>query len=477
MSIKSIYLKATSASAAAKIFTVLSALVVIFLINDIAGKAGFGLAMLAFALNYIIASAMAALFQSITLYHVSRDPGHHSEKTGLCLTYGIILGFAAAYAEIILAGNIAGAMGKPEAALWFQGMAMMIPAFVANAILCGHERARQNVPRMVLFYEVLPAALKMIGLGALIVTMQPGDVLLAGWTESQIGWVYTISYALPFGILFLMNPITPRLKPGLLSLWDLRYGAQSMLSQFANKSLRHVVLLILGFFASASVVADFALAMRFANFLQLPKLAISQLQVPRMGGYLKDKNMAALLHEFDLMRMAALSATILGCAALVLFAPLIFTIFGEYEDAYIIFLLLAVASIIQAGFGTIGNYITIAGYAGTNLAINMATLGVVMAGLYIAVPAFDAMGAGLVVIIGALFSMSLMALAALQKDGLNTVSVPALLVMAGGAAMMMGAAFDALPDYQAAIGLMLFLLIGIIADRRLLAALYPSARN
>lgn len=461
---------AVSATASAKIFTAIGAVLVLWLINELAGKAALGLAMIAYAVNYIAATGIASFFQAITSYHVARDPGHHSEKTGLCLTYGIILGFALAYGQMLYAEEIAALFGKADLAAWISAMAFMTPAFIANAILNSNERARGNVPRTMMFFEIAPMMLQIGALSALLW----GGLSLAHSPQTLIGWSFVLSFALPFVALYLVAPVTPRIKPSLLSSWDIKHGFGALVSQITHKSMHHIVLVILGVYTSAGIVAEFALALRLANFLMLPKLAISQLQVPRMGRFLKDKNLAVLAKEFDLMRMASLAVTILIVSIFMIFALPLLKLFGAYSAAYPVVLLLCVAGVIRAGFGTISDYLEIAGYNSDARKIHITTFIFVVAALIYSTPLHGGVGAASVIIISLVASLFIMALNALTKDGLNSFSFASMVIMAGSAGMILSVIMGALPADQGAMGLLLTLLIGMVIDRDLLKSLYPA---
>ena len=73
MTIRQLYLRSGLFSLGGKLITSFAALGVIWLITRIAGKDIFGEIMIAYAFNFVIAAALAAQFQTIILYHVSRD--------------------------------------------------------------------------------------------------------------------------------------------------------------------------------------------------------------------------------------------------------------------------------------------------------------------------------------------------------------------------------------------------------------------
>lgn len=414
------YLKATSVSSLAKIFTAFGALALIWLINDIEGKETFGAIMLAFSLYYVIATAIASTFQSIIIYHTSRDHDKHNDKTAICLTLGAIIGIIAALLLSTIAKHISGAMNQPEALIWFQNMAWLIPTFTLNAILTSHYRAKQHISTMVIFFEIIPMAVRLIILTAILFMNLP---------TIWIAHAFTLSYALPFIILYIKKPYQPTVNINALSIWDMRYGAQAMLGQLLNKSIRNIVIFVLGFYVTAGAVADFTLAMRLGQFLQMPKLAIAQLQIPRMGQFLKSKDTDNLLNEFNIMRSVSLALTLFGTAAFIIATPIIFTLFDQYQSAFPIFVMLASASIIRAGFGAIGGYMTIAGYSGYSLISNLIALIILIALLLITIPIMGAMGAAISLTFAALLSMTLMAVIMIKKENSNTFSPSSTIAM------------------------------------------------
>ena len=384
--------------------------------------------MLAYALNYILATALASLLQSILMYYISREPDAYQEKVSACLLHGIGIGIVIALLENLCADALSQTMNKPKTGEWFKILAWIIPAFAANSILTSWYRARQDVPTMVVFFEIYPAALRLLLFTA---------ILAMSLSPICIGYAYIASYAVPFIILFAKKPLPLTLNLSQFSLWDISYGFQSMLAQLVNKSIRNLVIFIVGFFVSAGAVAELTLAMRFGQFLQMPKLALAQLQIPRIGAFLKEKNQDGLLKEFNTMRNISLLATIAGTGALMLIAPLIFYIFPEYEAAYPLLLILAAASIIRAGFGAIGGYLNIAGYAGYGLITNTLTLMFLGISLLYFVPLYAGKGAALSLALAAFFSMAFMAWVIFKKEHVNTFApIPLILTILSSAALI-----------------------------------------
>ena len=465
MNIRSLYPRSGVFSLAGKIAAAPGALGVIWLINRIAGKESFGEIMIAYSLCFILASAIAAQFQTIVLYHVSRNHNAHTDKLGAALTYGFISGTTMAAILAVLAPFIAGVMHKPEMAQWFSSMAWIIPAYALNSILCTWHRARQNIPVMVMYFEVWPLFFRLIFLFV---------ILISAAGQKWIPAAYITSYLLPFVILYIRTPVSFRISPRHFTAWDMRYSAQMMISQFMSKSVSNIVLFLIGVFAPATVVADYALAQKFAQIIQLPKQILSQIQMPRMGEQIKKKQISELLKEFNATRALSLAAAITGTALFILAAPFIFSAFEGYHNAYIMFLILAIGAIFMAGFGSSGNYIGIAGYAGTGLLINAASLIFLVAAVLILVPLYDGPGAAIAATLGSLALMLLMAMVIYRRDRLNTLTLSATIQMSLCAITLALAAFAPIPVYATALALMIVAATGLLQARPFLRVLLAA---
>jgi len=430
MSVFAQYFKASSISAVAKLFTSFGALLVIWLINHIAGKEVFGLIMLSFALNYILATALAAFFQSPLLYHVSRTPDDHDENTARLSHYILgllLLGVLVAFAEVLFAAEIAQHMQKPELALVFQSMAMMIPCFALNSLISNYYRAQQNIVMLVTYFEILPTAIRIVCFSGLLLFDVNVDLDVV-W----LGAVFVASYGLPGVAIAIKARVMPKFYARFWDGWDLSYAAKSMVAQLVNKSTRNLVVFILGFFVSAAAIADLSVAIRFGQFLQMPKLAFIQLQKPRIGQWMAKHDMAGLLREYRALQGFSTLATVLGAIVFIFALPFVLPIFGDYESAMPLLYVLAVASVIRSGFGGAGEYIGMAGRAGQGLFVNIVSAVVIAIALFILVPMFGIMGGAYALVLGAFCSMGLMGVLIWRDDRFAVLNMAMVIAMGMG---------------------------------------------
>ena len=436
MSVFAQYFRAGSISAVAKIFTSVGALLVIWLINEIAGKEVFGLIMLSFALNYILASALAAFFQSPLLYYVSRDPDDESENRQRLSNYivgVVVLGILIAVIEVSFAEFLADTMQKSDAAIVFQTMAMIIPFFALNSLISNYYRARQDIVTLVTYFEILPMFVRCTCFSVL---------LFLSFDAIWLGYVFVASYVLPAILLWTKSRVLPSIDVRFWNGWDLSYAAKSMVSQLVNKSTRNLLVFILGFFVSASAIADLSVAIRFGQFLQLPKLAFLQLQKPRIGQWMAKEDTYGLLREFRALQGFSTLATFFGAVVFFFAIPIVLPIFGDYDSALPLLYILAVASVVRSGFGAAGEYIGMAGRAGQALFVNIVVAVVIGISLLLLVPMIGIEGGAYALVIGAVVSMGLMAVLVWWDDRFPVVNVMIIVAIAIGATGLIQHAYN-----------------------------------
>lgn len=426
--LRTLYLKSTAVAGIAKIFLALAGVITVWQLNYILDKDSFGAFMIVFSLAQVIAATVSTCFQSLILYHVpednhqDRETPHPIARAGL--GYAGLLSFLIGGLFFCAAPFLAGLFNKPELTVWFTVLAGFIPAFTLNMVLTGWQRAKQNIVRLTLYNEILPASLRIAGLAAL------GFLPVSPLTFWLIGGLHIASYLLPFVILYGIAPLPPSLNWAAFSGWDMRYALQSGFGQLINKSTRNLVVVMSGFLASTAVTADFAIATRFGQLLLIPKNALVQLLTPRIRTHLKSGNKKGLINEFRATQSIMLSATLCGVLAYMLFAKPVLGLFGDYgQQAYDILIILSIASMIRAAFGDAGGYIAMAGYAGWTLLIHALSFIVLLAGFVTLVPAMGGIGASYATNIAVLVSILAVAVIIKAKEGQALIGWPESLTL------------------------------------------------
>lgn len=418
MSIRALYLKSGIISGLSKILIAFTAFLVIWVINEIVGKSGYGHFSIVFSLYFIIAMGIGSAFRALMVYHGSREDTHEpGSKSYLIastlLTAATISGCAIGLTLFLLADFLWPLWGKEDLIFWLQIMAPLIPAQIFNYVLTSWYQAQQKVPTMVLYMETIPALFRLVLLVLAVFLFS---------TEWIIGIAFIASYALPALYLFMRSPLSISLDFSLFKKSDFSYGFDSALNQFVNKSAEHITIVLLGTMTSAAVVAEFSLAYRFAQFLMLPKLALGQLLMPRLGQLMHKGDKKQIAAEYDLLRLVTTIAVFCGCIAFCLFGSPVLGLIGPYESAYPVLLLLSAAALLRTVYGDSGSYLPMAGYVRWGLVTNVMGLITLLIMLYILVPFYDNIGAALSIIISIFVAMSVKAYGIYTKDRYNTLN-------------------------------------------------------
>lgn len=416
------YIRSSALSVVSKGVMAISAVFVLYALNRILEKHEFGLFMLALSACLLAAICISGGFRSLIMYYVSRE--HAKPVTGISLAWGGSISILFMLLLIILANPIAVFMEKPELEIWLANLAPLIPAYTLNIILTSHYRADKEVITMLVFQEILPAALKMI-------------FLLIIWTAKlPVLWIadgFILCFLLPFIFLYIWKPI--RLHFGLkdLNSWDIRYGLNISINQMMSKSISNLMMLLIGYFADSHAVADFAMAMRVSQILLIPKMIFAQLHVPRIGTRLAKDDKNAMMQEYDVIRQAGLLMTLFGCLGIVIAGQFVLSFFGDYKQAFPLLLLLSAASLIRAGFGDAGDFLALTGRSVPILLSNVISLASILICFVIFVPLLGNYGIGMAVFAGALTNMISIAVSLGRHEKVYVLTPLATAIMASGA--------------------------------------------
>ncbi|MDB2682716.1 oligosaccharide flippase family protein [Alphaproteobacteria bacterium] len=425
------YIGTSSLAALAKIFKVFAALAMVWFVNAMVGKSGFGLYTIAFAYCFVVSSAIAACFQSLILYHVPRlaegeDSCHLIARS--CLWWALLFSVLAVGVTVVISPFIEAAMDKDGLAYWLNLLSVSIPFQVGLMVLTGWYRARHEINVMTLYFDVIPGVL-MVGLIALAWLLTEGAL----W----IGVVQVACVALPFVVLFVKRPLWLPTSLFSLSRWDWIYGLKTMGTHIVNQPFRGLDVMLVGAFAGLEATADYALAVRFSQLLMLPKQSLAQPQIPRLAQLFKDNDLPKMVREFHAMRDVAFAGMVVGLICYILFAQPVMMLFGPYENAYFILMLLACSAVIRTGYGEIGGYLLMAGYAGWALLISALSVAVMVTSMSVLIPEYGSYGSAYAVIVTAFASMSLMAIVILRKDGWSILTPASGLFLIGSCLLLL----------------------------------------
>ena len=112
---------------------------------------------------------------------------------------------------------------------------------------------------------------------------------------------------------------------------------------------------------SSEVVADYAVAARLAALFTFFQLALLKRFAPRAGHLLQSKDASALHREFDLCRQLTIGCGALTISGVLLLAPLLLPLLGNYLDARALLIWLAIPSFVMSFYATSDRLLIIAG--------------------------------------------------------------------------------------------------------------------
>lgn len=432
MSLTKKYLSASIVGLIGKAFNMISMLGILWLLNAILDKEGFGLFMVAFSLMFTIAMVIASGFQSLLIYHVSRLVDQDDEEKITAITSQIfwmviIISLLASIIIYSVSAGIELLMELPDLSTWLKLMALFIPAHAAAIVLPTLPLARHNSERTVFYQEILLNALRVLFLAI---------IWISGAAIAYIAGAYIISAIIPVVLVFIKYPSWPRVKNLPLTLWDFKYVGKISLFQLLNQPFRGFDVLLVGAFASAGAVADYTMATRLAQLLWIPKHAVSQLQVPRMGALLDKKDYTQLMHEYNAMRTITLFFAMGGCAFLALLGSWLLSFFGNYSGAYSILMLLALAAVIRTGVGASGSILSQSGHAGWSAIMASVSMVTTIVMSVILIPVIGADGGGWAVFVGTIVLFAGFWAVIYKILALNTITFMSFIVMAIASAVL-----------------------------------------
>ncbi len=414
MTLQKHYMSTAGLALFSKGFNLLSTFGVLWLQSTMMDKDSFGLFMMAFSLMFTLSMVLSAGFQALILYHVSRTAQDNPDTiTALSSQIFWLSGILSLVCGGLIYGfspHIARLMGHTALLPWLQNMALFIPVNTAALVLPSYSRARQRVKETLFFQEIFLNGLRVLLVGLLWLLALPPL-----WTAHA----YILSTLIPVMVLFFRAPLWPNVAYSTLTRWDLTYALKSTAFQVLNQPFRGLDIVLVGFFTTASIAADYAMAVRLSQMLWIPKHAVAQLQVPRMGALLAKHDMAQLTLEYNAMRAVSLVAVLGACAGLLFFGGPLLSLFGDYHSALPALYILAAASVIRTGFGASGDLLGMAGHAGDSALIAGFSMVITCVGTAWLVPNQGAEGAAFVIFISTLQLFTGFVRVLKRKEGLH----------------------------------------------------------
>lgn len=418
----------------ARVFGLASQFVVLVMLSRFLSKGGFGDLMAAFSFYRLTGLALGAGGSLVLLFHVSRHPEDRQAEIKLqrfSTLVGALPPGLLALAAICAAAPVAAALGKPSLAMWVQHLA---PFLIFNTLLIiatGALEGRSRIAESIICGEAAPNALRIVLLPLVAVLHLP---------EVYVAHVMTVSVLLPW--LYASRRMWDRRISGWQpwSRWDYSYCGKFIASTLFANQLCAADVVIASVLFSSTTVADYAVASRLAALFTFFQLALLKQFAPRAGRLMHAKDVHALHREFDICRRVTIGCVALTVSGVLLSAPLLLPLLGNYMGARSLLLWLAIPSFLQSFYATSDRLLIIAGQANVALVVTASSFTVLAAAPFALAPWLGPGSIPAAMTLSALLFCPIVALRANQLIGIGTIAWRDCAFMVCGGIALVGSA-------------------------------------
>jgi len=424
------YLGILLVGSGARVFGLASQLVVLIILGRMLGKAEFGDLMAAFGFYRLAAIAVGTGASLVVLFHVSRRPRDKEQELRLHRFSALLASAASAAIALIGALSaplIARALGKPGLEVWFWHLA---PFAVFNSLLLiatGALEGRSRITHSIVLGEVAPNAVRIVLLPL---------VALAGLPDVYIAHVLTLSVVIPW--LFAAPRLFDRSVSGVSAWtrWDYNYSGKFVIATLFANQLAAVDILVMSVLFSSETVGDYAIASRIAALFSFFQLAMLKRFAPRAGEILARGDMAALRAEVDACRRITIGCGALTIAGILLVAPYLLPLFGNFGGALGFLTLLAIPAFVASFYATSDRLLIIAGHANVALTLTASSFAVLTVTPFLTAPWLGPIAVPAAMIASALLFNPIVAVRVRQLFGVHTLELSDLVLMACGSSAL-----------------------------------------
>ncbi|MEA2905935.1 MAG: hypothetical protein QOI12_3322 [Alphaproteobacteria bacterium] len=374
------YLAILAVGSGARLFGLASQFVVLIILGRILSKDGFGDLMTAFGFYRLAATALGVGGSLVLLFHVSRRPDDRDAEIRLH-RYSAVLGAAlstmVALAGFFFAGAIADALGKPGLTVWFEHLAPFAIFSTLLVISTGALEGRSRISESITLGEVVPNAVRIVLLPAVVWLNLPETCLAHALTLSVlIPWLWSARR--------LWDTSVGGLRPW--TTWDYSYCGKFVTATLFANQLGAVDILVAGVLFSSEVVADYALAARIAALYGFFQFVMLKRFAPRAARLIETGDLGALRHEVELCQRLMIGCGALTIGGILCVAPFLLPLFGNYASAQTFLIWLAIPTFVQSFYETSDRLLIIAGQANVALLLTASSFFVLTTTPFITAP-------------------------------------------------------------------------------------------
>jgi O-antigen/teichoic acid export membrane protein len=426
------YLEILVVGSGARLFGLASQFVVLLILSRVLSKDSFGDLMTAFGFYRLAAIALGVGGSLVLLFHISRRPDDREAEVRLH-RYSAILGAAAstivAVAGLFAADPIAGALDKPGLAIWFRELAPFAVFSTLLIISTGALEGRSRISESILLGEVVPNAVRIVLLPAIAWLHLP---------EAYVAHALSISVLVPW--LLAGYRLWDRSVRGvrIWTAWDYSYCGKFVVATLFANQLGAVDILVAGVLFSSDIVADYAVAARIAALFGFFQLAMLKRFAPRAGSLIESGDLESLRHEVELCRRLLVGCGSATIGGLLLVAPFLLPVFGNYGSAQTFLIWLAIPTFVQSFYETSDRLLIMAGQANVALVLTGSSFFVLTTTPFITAPWLGPAAIPAAMILSSLLFNPIVAARVQKMFEIRTIHLADMAFIAGGAAALAG---------------------------------------
>lgn len=428
------YLDILVVGSGARMFGLASQFVVLILLSRLLSKQSFGDLMTAFGFYRLAAVALGVGGSLVLLFHVSRRRDDQAVEIRLqrfSVMIGALPSGAIALVCVFAAGSAAAALGKPSLAPWLRELAPFLLFSTLLVIATGALEGRSRVAESIFWGEVAPNAVRVVLLPLVFVLKLP---------DSFVAHVLTLSVLLPW--LWLARRMCNSSVRGWQrwSRWDYSYCGKFVAATLFANQLGAADIVVASLLFPSTVVADYAVAARLAALFTFFELALLKRFAPHAGRLLQVHDSNGLDREFNVCRRLAIGCVAFTVAGVLLCAPVMVPLLGNYLGARPLLIWLAIPSFIASFYAAADRLLIIAGQANVALVVTGLSFAVLVAGPFGMAPWFGPIAVPLAMILSAALFNPIVAMRARRLTGVRSFDWRDSVLMICGCTALAGSA-------------------------------------
>ena len=268
---------------------------------------------------------------------------------------------------------------------WSKFGAGLIPAMTAQAIQGGRLRGYELIPQAILFEQILPSSLRLVGLSVVY--------LLSPTVESVITAIYAAQY-LPSIALFVYDRQWKLLNATGIDRSQLQLAGHFFVNSVASRFLTDTDIILLSTLAGLAATGSYQVAWKISMVSRYADDALTNVITPRYSKFVSNADYGKLRSELNMVREVSLIGGGFVVLIVLLLGKPLLGLFGNYQDQYATLVLLSIGGgLLNPGIGPVGQILLMAKEGRLIMLNSLVTLCLNVIGNVILIPEYGALGA------------------------------------------------------------------------------------